>query len=71
MSSLEIILEAPCCFCGYKGSGYYQSETHEKHCCWYRVGGLSLRVDEMVKTAKERRLRILPNFFDVDEYYKE
>lgn len=35
----NILLEAPCLFCGYNGSGYFQTGTHSKDCPWYGIGG--------------------------------
>lgn len=39
MSKFESLLESPCIFCGYKGSGYYQLETHKGNCPWRKIGG--------------------------------
>jgi hypothetical protein len=63
------ILEAPCIFCGYKGSGYYQKYSHKRGCVWYFNGGLTERVSSFVKAAKEGRIRIVGNVHDVNEYY--
>ena len=40
---LTDILEAPCLFCGYNGKGYWQTETHDRACPWYKVGGYEQR----------------------------
>lgn len=46
---------APCKFCSYNGSGYYQAKTHEKHCRWYNVAGMAARADIM-KTEMKMKL---------------
>jgi len=71
MKNLNRILEAPCCFCGYNGKGYFQAETHKEECPFYSIGGLYERIDFLVKCAKEKRLKIIFGVHDVDEYYKE
>jgi len=37
------LLEAPCRWCGYSGEGYWQKNTHDKHCIWHDVGGADNR----------------------------
>jgi len=34
---------SPCKFCGYNGSGYYQTLTHHESCRWRHVGGMHER----------------------------
>lgn len=46
------ILDAPCVFCGYNGSGYWQSGTHSKDCPFHEVGGDASRADHIVSLAK-------------------
>jgi hypothetical protein len=36
---IDKILEAPCIFCGYNGSGYWQLHTHKKSCPFFEIGG--------------------------------
>lgn len=36
---------APCRYCGYNGSGYYQPRTHKFHCKWYHIGGMVERME--------------------------
>ena len=52
------ILEAPCCFCGYNGPGYYQPHTHDKLCPWYEIGGGEERKHALIVFAKKRFLKI-------------
>lgn len=39
----ESLLDAPCLWCSYNGSGYYQIETHSNNCPWHKIGGASER----------------------------
>ena len=32
-------LSAPCTWCGYNGSGYWQRGSHKPDCPWYQIGG--------------------------------
>jgi len=43
------LLEAPCCFCGYNGQGYWQTRTHAIECPWYSVGGSKERENFLPK----------------------
>ena len=38
-------LDAPCRWCGYNGSGYWQSGTHADGCPWHHIGGELQRVN--------------------------
>lgn len=33
------LTESPCLFCGYNGSGFYQTGTHHENCPWHLIGG--------------------------------
>ena len=67
----NFLLNAPCCFCGYNGPGYWLKETHEIHCTWYHIGGKDERIEYIYKAAKERRIRIFPQAHDIEEFYQE
>ena len=58
--NLHDILEAPCCFCGYNGMGYYQAHTHGKECPWYEIGSNNEREHALVVFAKKGWLKIVP-----------
>jgi len=32
-------VEAPCKWCGYNGTNYWQEGSHPRHCPWHYVGG--------------------------------
>lgn len=36
-------LEAPCRWCGYNGSEYWQATSHTEECPWHKVGGAEER----------------------------
>lgn len=36
-------LDAPCRFCGYNSSGYWQAGTHAAGCPWHKIGGFAER----------------------------
>lgn len=38
-----LVERAPCFFCGYNGSGFYQAGTHGAACPWHGVGGSAER----------------------------
>ena len=38
-------LAAPCIWCGYNGSGYWQRGTHDEGCMWRDVGGEADRLE--------------------------
>ena len=48
MNHDDELLSAPCKWCGYNGSEYWQTKTHSDECPWYGVGG------------KADRLHVLP-----------
>jgi hypothetical protein len=48
------LLDAPCVFCDYNGRGYWQKETHSKHCPFYTIGGISDRQRELRGIVKVR-----------------
>ena len=52
----NVLLDAPCNFCGYNGPGYFQAGTHYLQCVWYSVGGYSERIDYFVRLIKENRI---------------
>lgn len=54
----KIVLDAPCCFCGYNGQGYYQSNTHKPDCPFYEIGGKDEREHALVVWAKKGMLRV-------------
>lgn len=43
------LLDAPCLWCGYNGSGYYQAGTHDQSCIWRDVGGERERIDRLAQ----------------------
>lgn len=50
----EVLLRAPCVFCGYNGERYYQRGSHSPDCPWHDVGGLRDRVDSLRDVIRER-----------------
>ena len=44
---MKNILDAPCKWCGYNGSGYWQAGTHKPECPFYRIGGARERANIM------------------------
>lgn len=58
VTRLSILLESPCCFCGYNGPGYYQPKTHEIHCPWYFIGGLEERMKGLISMARKGLLQV-------------
>ena len=52
------ILDAPCCFCGYNGPGYYQAHTHSENCPFYEIGGGEERKHALVVWGKKRMLGV-------------
>lgn len=67
-TKLRDLLEAPCCFCGYSGPGYYQKNTHTPNCPWHTIGGLGDREKELILFAKKGRLMVKQPTIDVSEY---
>lgn len=45
----EELTSAPCIFCGYNSSGYYQKGTHGENCPWHEIGGLYEREKNLPK----------------------
>ena len=43
------LFDAPCLWCGYNGSGYYQAGTHDSSCIWHDVGGERERIDRLAQ----------------------
>lgn len=41
------LLDAPCVFCGYNGSEYWQSGTHLRICPWWYFTGKSDRKTQL------------------------
>lgn len=54
MDKLKYILtkQAPCFWCGYNGSGFFQKRTHEKWCPWYCVSGGEERADLVLEAIR-------------------
>ncbi len=50
--NLTDLLEAPCIFCNYNGSGYYQEKTHNLGCPWRDIGGLDWRLKQFPTLIK-------------------
>ena len=48
---------SPCKFCGYNGSGYYQTLTHHESCRWRLVGGMHERAVLLLNEKKEDAVR--------------
>jgi len=57
---MDISLDSPCVFCDYNGRGYWQKETHNKYCPFYKVGGVEDRENKLRDIVKRHY-----------EYYKE
>jgi len=43
------ILGAPCVFCGYNGTQYWQKHSHKSSCPWYWIGSFGSRFDILCK----------------------
>lgn len=48
MNLEDLLLKAPCVFCGYNGKEFYQERTHASACPYYSVGGLGQRKEMIV-----------------------
>jgi hypothetical protein len=44
----EKLLESPCPFCGYDGSGYWVERTHASACPYYSMRGKAARRDLVI-----------------------
>jgi hypothetical protein len=51
------LLAAPCLLCGYNGSEYWQSGSHEKRCPWHTIGGAAEREQKMLKMIPRALLK--------------
>lgn len=51
---LNDLLSAPCRFCGYNGSGYWQKDTHQIDCPWHGVGGEADRLKKLPSEIDKR-----------------
>jgi hypothetical protein len=49
---LEHLLSAPCLWCGYNGSGYWQEGSHDQACPWHKIGGVGEREQVLKKRAE-------------------
>lgn len=59
MTIAELLSAGPfggCVFCGYNGTGYYQTGTHPEPCPWRTIGGLDARAEALPE--------ILGNYFE-------
>ena len=65
--SMEGLLASECLFCGYSGQGYWQAETHDAQCPFFKVGGREERAELIVRAAIEGRPVILPAIENVLE----
>ena len=48
------VLDAPCVFCGYFGSGYWQTGKHDNKCPWYEVAGQAERLAALRDAVKSK-----------------
>ena len=53
---MEKLINAPCVFCGYDGTGYWQKYTHDKSCPFYRVGGESGRKEALLSAIRKQSM---------------
>ena len=47
-------LSAPCQWCGYNGTGYWQARTHKPQCPWFVMGGAAER-NHILHTINDRQ----------------
>ena len=70
----ELSCKGPCFWCGYNGSNFYKTGTHEKYCPWYKIGGWEERQEKLLEVISEiwkfRKGFITPPH-DVEKYYRE
>lgn len=53
------LLDAPCIFCGYNGTGYWQKGTHSPSCAFHDLGGEAERALRMSALAQKDRNKFL------------
>jgi len=58
---MNVILEKPCCFCGYAGKDYWKEKTHAPNCPWFGVAGELTREAKMPKIVNSMFLGDLLN----------
>lgn len=56
---LEAAPHGGCIFCGYAGSGYYQTGTHAPSCPWYMVGGWEERAKRLPAVLREQQAQFV------------
>ena len=66
-NSMEGLLASECVFCGYNGKDFWQVETHDAQCPFFKVGGREERAELIVRAGIEGRLVILPAIENVLE----
>jgi hypothetical protein len=71
MNLEDMLLKAPCPFCGYSGSGFYKERTHASACPYYSVSGYNERKEMLVPFLVDIVKQYMESIAEEERVYKE